>query len=150
MIVNDNSSVVSERHPSLIDDSKVVNRIETSLTDDTRVVIYDCHMFIVQATGVNVIFFWQKKRTNKLKCLILASLSSLIGHLQARQGAYPLSGYHKVLPRVGYGLSGKGFLGVNSLTYLEWLSALKIELYSMDTCGQFDKPFMTKLMVQAK
>ncbi len=32
------------------DDSSVVNKLETSLTDDARVVIYDCHMFIVQAT----------------------------------------------------------------------------------------------------
>ncbi len=33
------------------DDSRVINKLETSLTDDARVVIYDCHMFIVQATG---------------------------------------------------------------------------------------------------
>jgi hypothetical protein len=33
------------------DDSRVVNKLQTSLTDDARVVIYDCHMFIVQATG---------------------------------------------------------------------------------------------------
>jgi hypothetical protein len=33
------------------DDSMVVNKLEASLTDDTRVIIYDCHMFIVQATG---------------------------------------------------------------------------------------------------
>jgi hypothetical protein len=33
------------------DDSRVVNKLEASLTDDARVVIYDCHMFIVQATG---------------------------------------------------------------------------------------------------
>ncbi len=39
--------------PTMIinDDSRVVNKLEASLTDDTRVVIYDCHMFIVQATG---------------------------------------------------------------------------------------------------
>jgi hypothetical protein len=35
------------------DDSRVVNKLETSLTDDARVVIYDRHMFIVQATGVS-------------------------------------------------------------------------------------------------
>jgi hypothetical protein len=35
-------------------DSRVVNKLETSLTDDARVVIYGCHMFIVQATRVNV------------------------------------------------------------------------------------------------
>jgi hypothetical protein len=34
------------------DDSVVGNKLEASLTDDTRVVIYDHHMFIVQATGV--------------------------------------------------------------------------------------------------
>ncbi len=33
------------------DDSRVINKFETSHTDDARVIIYDCHMFIVQATG---------------------------------------------------------------------------------------------------
>ncbi len=33
------------------DDSRVVNKLETSLTDDAKVVIYDRHMFIVQATS---------------------------------------------------------------------------------------------------
>ena len=33
------------------DDSRVITKLETSLTDDARVVIYDRHMFIVQATG---------------------------------------------------------------------------------------------------
>ncbi len=37
------------------DDSRVINKLETSLTDDSRVVIYDHHMFIVQATEPNVI-----------------------------------------------------------------------------------------------
>ncbi len=32
------------------DDSRVVTKLETLLTDDARVVIYDRHMFIVQAT----------------------------------------------------------------------------------------------------
>ncbi len=32
-------------------DSRVVNKLEASLNDDARVVIYDCHMFIVKATG---------------------------------------------------------------------------------------------------
>ncbi len=31
--------------------SSVINKLETLLTDDTRVVIYDRHVFIVQATG---------------------------------------------------------------------------------------------------
>ncbi len=33
------------------DDSRVINELEASLTDNARVVIYDRHMFIVQATG---------------------------------------------------------------------------------------------------
>jgi hypothetical protein len=32
------------------DDSRVVNKLEASLTDNARVVIYDHHIFIVQAT----------------------------------------------------------------------------------------------------
>ncbi len=40
------------------DDSRVVNKLEASLTDEARVFIYDHHLFIVQATGVN---FTEKK-----------------------------------------------------------------------------------------
>jgi hypothetical protein len=36
------------------DDSRVVNKFETLLTDDARVVIYDCHMFIAQATELSI------------------------------------------------------------------------------------------------
>ncbi len=36
----------------LNDDSGVINKLEASLTDDARVVIYDRHMFIVQAHGL--------------------------------------------------------------------------------------------------
>jgi tRNA threonylcarbamoyladenosine modification (KEOPS) complex Cgi121 subunit len=32
------------------DDSRVINKLKTSLSDDARVVIYNRHMFIVQAT----------------------------------------------------------------------------------------------------
>jgi hypothetical protein len=31
------------------DDSRVIDKLETSITDDARVVIYDHHMFIVEA-----------------------------------------------------------------------------------------------------
>jgi hypothetical protein len=31
------------------DDSRVINKLRASLTDNARVVIYDCHMFRVQA-----------------------------------------------------------------------------------------------------
>ncbi len=37
------------------DNARVINKLEASLTDDARVIIYNRHMFIVQATGVNVI-----------------------------------------------------------------------------------------------
>jgi len=37
------------------EDSRVIAKLETLLTDDARVIIYDRHMFIVQATG------WIKK-----------------------------------------------------------------------------------------
>ncbi len=35
------------------DDSRVITKLETSLTDNARDVIYDHHMFIVQATVVS-------------------------------------------------------------------------------------------------
>ncbi len=36
----------------ITDNSSIVDKLETSLINDARFVIYDCHMFIVQATGV--------------------------------------------------------------------------------------------------
>ncbi len=33
------------------DNSRVITKLETSLTDKARAIIYDRHMFIVQATG---------------------------------------------------------------------------------------------------
>ncbi len=35
------------------EDSRVITKLGTSLTDDARVIIYDRHMFIVQATGID-------------------------------------------------------------------------------------------------
>jgi hypothetical protein len=35
----------------LNDASRVVNKLEDTFTDNARVIIYDPHMFIVQATG---------------------------------------------------------------------------------------------------
>jgi hypothetical protein len=40
---------------TLNDDSRVVSKLEASLTDYAGVVIYDCHMFIVQATDACII-----------------------------------------------------------------------------------------------
>ncbi len=34
------------------DDSRVVSKLKALLTGDSRVVIYNCHMFIVQAIGL--------------------------------------------------------------------------------------------------
>jgi hypothetical protein len=34
------------------DDARIINKLDASLTDDARVIIYDRHMFIVQATGL--------------------------------------------------------------------------------------------------
>ena len=39
------------------DDSRVINKLEASLTDHARVVIYDRHMFIVQATDSILVTF---------------------------------------------------------------------------------------------
>jgi hypothetical protein len=55
MEVTDNEKQTSGLYykPMMIvnDNSRVVNKLEASLTDNTRVVIYDHHMFIVQATA---------------------------------------------------------------------------------------------------
>jgi hypothetical protein len=37
------------------DESSIINKLETSLTDDTRVIIYDHHMFMVQATDHKIL-----------------------------------------------------------------------------------------------
>jgi hypothetical protein len=31
--------------------SRIINKLEASLTDDARLIIYNCHIFIVQAIG---------------------------------------------------------------------------------------------------
>ncbi len=36
------------------DDSRVINNLETSLTDSASVIIYDRHIFIVQATDARM------------------------------------------------------------------------------------------------
>jgi hypothetical protein len=33
------------------DNARIIKNLDASLTDDARVIIYDSHMFIVQATG---------------------------------------------------------------------------------------------------
>jgi hypothetical protein len=47
--------------------SSVINKLEALLTDDARVVIYDRHVFIVQATGqVLQLYFYAIDKTEKL------------------------------------------------------------------------------------
>ncbi len=47
-----NTSGLYYKHMTLINyTSSIVNKLEALLTDDARVIIYDRHVFIVQATG---------------------------------------------------------------------------------------------------
>ena len=55
---------------SINDDSCVVNKLETSLTDDAGVVIYDRHMFIVQATDMGA-----------KKLIQYISVKNIFGHI---------------------------------------------------------------------
>jgi hypothetical protein len=66
------------------DDSRVINKLETSLNDDARVIIYDCHLFIVQATG------WKGlPRARKLSFKISSSVTTKKKFL---------FGWHRVFP----------------------------------------------------
>ncbi len=49
---NDISGLYYKSMTIVNDDSGVINKLEDSLTVDSRVIIYDHHMFIVQATGL--------------------------------------------------------------------------------------------------
>jgi hypothetical protein len=69
------------KHITIVNyDSSVVNKFGASLTDDARVVIYDCHMFIVQATGANVmrLFIVVINVCNKQQFLCLGGFFSLV------------------------------------------------------------------------
>ncbi len=57
-------------------DYRVVNKLEASLADDARVIIYDRHMFIVQATELNKNVF--KHLTISFSCSV-----------PSKAGAYP-------------------------------------------------------------
>jgi hypothetical protein len=50
------SSGLYYKHMMIVnDDTRVINKLEALLADDARVINYDHGMFIVQATGANVI-----------------------------------------------------------------------------------------------
>ncbi len=36
------------------DNARIVNKLDASLTDESRVIIYDRHMFIVQAKNLSI------------------------------------------------------------------------------------------------
>ncbi len=82
MFNNIDTSGLYYKHITIInDDSSIINKIEDSLTDDARVIIYVLHMFIVEATGVNVINLFPSSlmlSANKLECIPLANLNSLV------------------------------------------------------------------------
>ena len=50
------------------DDTRIVNKLDASLTDDARVIIYNCHMFIVQATELVLLLC---RRRSKKSCITL-------------------------------------------------------------------------------
>jgi hypothetical protein len=66
-------------------DSRVVNKLETSLNDDARAIIYDRHVFIVQATGSSVgirtrnlrimLYFYSYPNLAKLSCNVIHPLA---------------------------------------------------------------------------
>jgi hypothetical protein len=67
------------------DDSRVINKLEASLTDDARVVIYNRHMFIIQATGANPIKLFGSQFTRsfcKLKRFMIFSAAFKQTNLQ--------------------------------------------------------------------
>ncbi len=59
------------KHSMIVnDDSNIINKFKASLTDDARVIIYNCDMFIVQATG------WKGlPETNTLAYFALTSMT---------------------------------------------------------------------------
>ncbi len=74
----------------IIDNSSIINKFVASHTDAAKVVIYDCHMFIVQVTGGVIalkmlVSLSSMQLRNKLECLFmtwffrLAELILLLG-----------------------------------------------------------------------
>jgi len=82
MFNNIDTSGLYYKHITIINDNfSIIGKIEDSLTDDARVIIYILHMFIVEATGVNVINlfpFSLMRSANKLECISLANLNRLV------------------------------------------------------------------------
>jgi hypothetical protein len=60
------------------DNSRVVNKLEASLTDDARVVIYDRHMFIVQATELKLKAMHQQQHKLRQKSCMKFPIDQLM------------------------------------------------------------------------
>jgi hypothetical protein len=83
------SSGLYYKHVTIINyASSSVNQLRASLNDDTRVVIYDHHMFIVQATDANILvlvisdeeksFMRLAPQTNFVKLFSLSMMATLL------------------------------------------------------------------------
>ncbi len=54
--------------------SRVVTKFETLLNDDARVVIYNCHRFIIQASGASSLIQTLDLKIRHLKCFWATTL----------------------------------------------------------------------------
>jgi len=73
-LYNTTSGLYYEPMSIVNDNSMVVNKLEASLTYDARVVIYDRHMFIVQATGLLQFLFVDHQQSSLYCCQLLPRL----------------------------------------------------------------------------
>ncbi len=64
------------------DDSSIVNKLGASLTDDTKVVIYNHHMFIVQATDGSTYPGFNRTCLVYIICFSERVTSSQLGYVQ--------------------------------------------------------------------
>ncbi len=69
-------------------------KIVASLTDDYRCFIYDHNIFIIQATGPNVLNLFTEVFANvpdKVQCLYLTGFSSLVMIMELQMGQVTLT-----------------------------------------------------------
>ncbi len=55
--VIDDSRSINYKNVMIVNATRMMPQLGASLTDDSRSIIYNCNMFIIQATGPNVINF---------------------------------------------------------------------------------------------
>jgi hypothetical protein len=85
------------KHITIInDDCSIINKWRVSRSDDTRVVIYDCNMFMIQATGhflsvleerkpKDRLFWFREKKKEKYDKLSLAWLDVEINEAEKKE-----------------------------------------------------------------